>query len=53
MLSLFLAFFMALICPKHTGATHDNCAQVTTLDDTGGENGHIPPKPPSHPPTNP
>ncbi|HVU57188.1 MAG TPA: hypothetical protein VHD83_19135 [Puia sp.] len=53
MLQLILAIFWAFACPNHTGAgtTPNPSGQVTTMDDTGGETGHIPPPPsqPSHP----
>lgn len=47
--------FWAFACPTHTHKhTHHNNSQVTTLDDdgdggedTGGETGRIPPKPPT------
>lgn len=50
MFTFFIAFFWGLVSPNHTQTkcTHPN-SQVSTMDDTGGETGHIPP----HPPTNP
>jgi len=48
MLELFLAILLALSCPNHSNShQHGNGGtQVTTMDDTGGEAGHIPPHPP-------
>jgi len=46
MLQLILAFLCAFAHPTHTGTTHNPSGQVTTMDDTGGETGHIPPPPP-------
>lgn len=51
MVSIFIALFWALVCPDHTNTTK-NCnhgSQVTTMDDTGGETGHVPPHPPIPP----
>jgi len=49
MFELFLALFLAFSCPAHNDkndGTHDGT--VTTQDNppTGGDEGHIPPKPP-------
>jgi len=47
MYAIFFAIFMALSCPVHNHKDHNNRgSQVTTLDDTGGDNGQIPPPPP-------
>jgi hypothetical protein len=46
MLELILAFLCTFGHPGHTGTTHNTPGQVTTMDDTGGETGHIPPPPP-------
>jgi hypothetical protein len=50
MLTWFLAMILALTCPNHTNksTTHDSHNQVTTLDDTGGDTGNIPPTGPPH-----
>lgn len=42
---------MALLCPNQTSTKRcDNKgSQVTTMDDTGGETGNPPPKPPTPP----
>ncbi|SEM40918.1 hypothetical protein SAMN04488505_104312 [Chitinophaga rupis] len=49
MYSLILSFFLAFLCPSHSnnGNNHNNGGQVTTLDDTGGETGTIPPRKPN------
>jgi hypothetical protein len=48
MLTYFIALFWALINPA---INHANCntsnQQVSVMDDTGGETGTIPPKPPT------
>ena len=48
MFTMFIALFWSLVCPNHTNTNHNNNngAQVTTMDDTGGETGHVPPHPP-------
>jgi len=49
MFTMFLALFWSLACPNHSNtANHNNnYGQVTTMDDTGGETGHVPPNPPT------
>jgi len=51
MLELFLAILLAMACPSHSNTTgaHGNGNHVTTMDDTGGETGVIPPTPPPPP----
>ena len=51
MMPIIIALFWAFVCPNQSNA-HDqhNKSQVTTLDDdTGGETGRIPPRPPKNP----
>ncbi|SJZ95971.1 hypothetical protein SAMN04488128_10239 [Chitinophaga eiseniae] len=48
MLYIILGFFLACLGPGHTNnGHHHNNEQVTTLDDTGGETGTIPPRKPN------
>jgi hypothetical protein len=51
MFELIFAILWALSCANHNPAPSNNHGggQVTTMDDTGGETGHIPPDPPTHP----
>lgn len=50
MFEVIFAILWALSCANHNPApTNNNGGQVTTMDDTGGETGHIPPDPPTHP----
>ena len=49
MFELFFALFLAFSCPAHNN-NNDN-GTVTTQNDTGGEDGHVPPKPPKPPVT--
>ncbi|MBS0027337.1 hypothetical protein ACTJJ0_12035 [Chitinophaga sp. 22321] len=47
MLNIILSFFLAFLCPNHNNNgnhNHNNGQQVTTLDDTDGETGTIPPR---------
>lgn len=48
MIELFIAFLLALTNPAHSGTngSNSNPKQVTTMDDTGGDTGDIPPTPP-------
>jgi len=45
MFQLFIAFLLSLMNPGHSGTNGSNhhSNQVTTLDDSGGDTGHIPP----------
>lgn len=46
MWAAFIAMFWTFVCPNHTNTTNcHNSSQVTTMD-TGGETGHVPPRPP-------
>ena len=53
MLELFIAILLGLASPDYTTTTTSDGAGVTTETstegdtDTGGETGHIPPKPPT------
>jgi hypothetical protein len=49
MIQWFLAMVLAFACPSHTQKTTIHDTQVTTLDDTGGDTGNIPPTGPPHP----
>ncbi|RFM26222.1 hypothetical protein DXN05_21745 [Deminuibacter soli] len=51
MFQLFIAMVMALACPNHNHTTTVRTNSEATAD-TGGETGHIPPKPPTNPPGN-
>lgn len=45
MLHIILGFFLAFFSPGHSNnGNHNPGEQVTTLDDTGGETGTIPPR---------
>lgn len=47
MFHIIFSFFLAFLCPSHSNnGNHNNGEQVTTLDDTGGETGTIPPRKP-------
>ncbi|MGF6849954.1 hypothetical protein QFZ51_005189 [Chitinophaga sp. W3I9] len=47
MFHIILGFFLAFLSPCHpNNSNHNNGEQVTTLDDTGGETGTIPPRKP-------
>lgn len=47
MFHIIFSFLMAFLCPSHSNnGNPNNGEQVTTLDDTGGETGTIPPRKP-------
>jgi hypothetical protein len=48
MIQWFLAMVLAFACPNHTHKTGTHDTQVTTMDDTGGDTGNIPPTGPPH-----
>ncbi|MGN8072605.1 hypothetical protein [Mucilaginibacter sp. SG564] len=43
MFELFFALFLAYSCPAQHHNTHPNNITIVAQDDTGGENGHVPP----------
>lgn len=48
MLTYFIVLLWALISPAINHTNSNTCnEQVTVMDDTGGETGTIPPKPPT------
>ncbi|MDR6338719.1 hypothetical protein HNQ91_001770 [Filimonas zeae] len=49
MLHIFIALFMALVCPNNNGNTNSNNGAPVSTMDTGGETGHVPPNPPLPP----
>ncbi|HMR81970.1 MAG TPA: hypothetical protein PKE30_02525 [Niabella sp.] len=50
MIELILAFLLSLLPGHYHTATNDNNNTIiTTMDDTGGETGHTPPKLPTRP----
>ncbi|MGN7820524.1 hypothetical protein HGH92_05890 [Chitinophaga varians] len=50
MFNIIISLFLAFLNPAHSNNSHpNNGEQVTTLDDTGGETGTIPPRKPNTP----
>ncbi|MBC9913889.1 hypothetical protein [Chitinophaga varians] len=48
MFTIIISLFLAFLHPGHSNnGHHNNGEQVTTLDDTGGETGTIPPRKPN------
>jgi hypothetical protein len=46
MLYLIISLLLAFSCPNQSNPPANDGTQVSTMDDTGGETGHIPPRPP-------
>jgi hypothetical protein len=53
MISLILAFLLSFFSGQYDTNNNNDNTIITTMDgdDTGGETGHIPPTPPTKPPT--
>jgi hypothetical protein len=46
MIHILISLYLAFSCPNNSGnLPSDDSGIVTTQDDTGGETGHVPPRP--------